>query len=348
MASRPEQFSSKNSFPEHHRYCRQDKDRLQPAAITAQQHGHSRTLNENIDTNPSLPMVQEHRTDVPTPSLTANKLLSGVQPCHLLPIPIVRLPPMPAKAFSHKDDDQIHGSSSQGKARCDHHGAPTLLVDSEIRQERFESLMGSAIVGQQSPPRPILYDAFGDPIDTPGSSSNTTGSISDIIAGTIVPERDSHNQQKSGISTSPATTPEIPTAFVSSETTALLMEGARANWENICKALLVGVSQDDREILNQIMLLVSRLGTGSGPLSLAHQPPFAEREVTTAADVDSAILRYKETVDKAVGVMIKGAAAQEAKKKEGVGIEDKEELLARRERITNSLLMRRREQPIMK
>ncbi|KAL8922384.1 MAG: hypothetical protein Q9172_003577 [Xanthocarpia lactea] len=293
-------------------------------------------------------MVQEQRTDVPTPSLTANILLSGVQPRHLLPIPIVRLPPMPAKAFFHKDDDQIHGSLSRGRARCDHHGAPTPLVDSEIRQERFEPLMGSTIVRQKSPPRPILYDAFGDLIDTTGSSSNSTESSSDIAAGTIVPDRDSRDQQKSGISTSPATTPEIPTAFVSPETTALLMEGARANWENICKALLVGVSQDDREILNQIMMLVSRLGTGSGPLSLAHQPPLAEREVTTATDVGSVLPCSKGTVDEAIGVMIKGAATQEAKKKEGVGIEDKEELLARRERIANSLLMRRREQPIMK
>ncbi|KAL8863170.1 MAG: hypothetical protein Q9178_000545 [Gyalolechia marmorata] len=293
-------------------------------------------------------MVQERQADVPTPSLTANILLSGVQPRHLLPIPIVRLPPLPAKAFYHKDDDQIHGSLSRGRPRYDHRGALTPLVDSEIRQEQLETLMGSTIVRQQSPPRPILYDAFGDPINSTGSSSNTTKSSSDITAETIVPDRDSHDQQKSGISTSPATTPEIPTAFVSSETTALLMEGARANWENICKALLVGVSQDDREILNQIMMLVSRLGTGLGPLSFAHQPPFAEREVTTAADVGSVTLCSKGTVDEAIGVMIKGAATQEAKKKEGVGLENKEELLARRERIANSLLMRRREQPITK
>ncbi|KAL9010463.1 MAG: hypothetical protein Q9180_009292, partial [Flavoplaca navasiana] len=129
--------------------------------------------------------------------------------------------------------------------------------------------------------------------------------------------------------------------------------GAKANWKNICEALLVGVSPDDKDILQQITLLVDRLGTGSGPLSLAHRPHFAACEETAAVNMGIATVSIRKWVKEEVNdVELRAEAIHQPETEEEASQEEKTEeegeLQARRERIAMSLLIRRQEQPIKK
>lgn len=282
----------------------------------------------------------------------AELLFGAMSPSQDKSRPTIRLPPMPVKAFRHETQiptHQFNDNSSPTRAYTNHHGGPTPLADTETWQGRFQRLTGKTIVQQQNLPNPIRYDAFDDPIKTAESSSSITSSST--MADAIHPDEHAYDQQVSTSSTPPSTMPETPIASVSSQTAALLMEGAKANWKNICEALLVGVSPDDREILEQITMLVERLGTGSGPLSLAHRPYFAPHEMTAAVNVGTATVCTRSLVEEeASGLMTKEAATQQAKEEEEAskGKEEEKELQARRERIATSLLMRRQEQPIMK
>ncbi|KAI4207527.1 MAG: hypothetical protein LQ349_009841 [Xanthoria aureola] len=151
------------------------------------------------------------------------------------------------------------------------------------------------------------------------------------------------------------------TASVSSQTAALLMEGAKVSWKNTCEALLEVVSLDDKEILEQIALLVGRLGTGSRPLSLAHRPHFAPYQGITAINVGTATVSTGRLMEEeGIGGMAKQLNIQqtneekearkeeEEEKDEEEKEEDEAELQARKERIATFLLRRRQEQPIMK
>ncbi|KAL8988246.1 MAG: hypothetical protein Q9169_008587, partial [Polycauliona sp. 2 TL-2023] len=150
-------------------------------------------------------------------------------------------------------------------------------------------------------------------------------------------------------STSSSTISEKPNASISSQTTALLMEGAKANWKNICETLLVGVSPDDKEILEQIMMLVERLGTGSGPLSLAdHQPHFPEHHGMAIVNMGAASMSDGKFADGEGGEMMTNGEVTEQTKDGEEASEEDEELHARRERIAMSLAMRRQQQPIRK
>ncbi|KAL8783459.1 MAG: hypothetical protein Q9213_004596 [Squamulea squamosa] len=314
------------------------------------------TGSRRSSTSLDEPRMQDKRKAVHTPDPKAELHLRVVHPSqskpiptvrlpsHKKPIPIVRLPPMPVKAPTYQIHDAgnpANGVSSLARASRNYHGGLTPLAAPESWQNRFKQLTSSVNVRQQRPPSPILYDAFGDPIIASISHGST-------VTDSAVPEEDKHDHQDSGTSTPSTTIAETLTASISSQTAALLMQGAKANWENICEALLVGVSLDDKEILTQIMLLVNRLGTGTGPLSLAHQPCFESPEVTTAVNVDTASVCTKRLVEEPIGIMIKGAATPRAIDVEEAGKEDEEELQARKERIASSLLMRRQEQPIRK
>ncbi|KAL8769088.1 MAG: hypothetical protein Q9209_004874 [Squamulea sp. 1 TL-2023] len=280
--------------------------------------------------------VDHHSQNKPIPTVRL--------PSRTKPVPIVRLPPIPLKAPSdqtHNSNNPVNEMSYLARPSKNNHGGPTPLAATESWQNRFKQLTGSVNVRQQRPPSPVLYDAFGDPIGTTRSHSST-------VTDSIVPEEDKHDYQESATSTSPSTIAENPAASVSSETAALLMQGAKANWENVCKALLLDVSLGDKEILNQIMLLVNRLGAGSGPLSFAHQPRFEGPAWAAAVAIGTASVCTKSSVEEPIGTMIRGAATQRAVDLGETGKEDEEELQARKDRIALSLVMRRQEQPIKK
>lgn len=54
---------------------------------------------------------------------------------------------------------------------------------------------------------------------------------------------------------------------LSGSSAALLLQNASKNWMTVCHLLMGEVSLNEREILNQIMYLISRLGTGSNQTS---------------------------------------------------------------------------------
>ncbi|KAL8900750.1 MAG: hypothetical protein Q9192_000909 [Flavoplaca navasiana] len=233
------------------------------------------------------------------------------------------------------------------------HENPLPLAEPETWQERFERLTGHTINQYQSPPDAIQYDASGDPVKTISPSGNTTNSSSSTEADAIILESAPNDHEASSVSTFPSTAPEVSVGSVSSQTAALLMEGAKANWKNICEALLVGVSPDDKDILQQITLLVDRLGTGSGPLSLANRPHFAAFGETTDVNMGIATVSTRKWVEEEVNdVELREEAIHQPETEEEASQEEKPEeegeLQARRERIAMSLLMRRQEQPIKK
>ncbi|KAI4228875.1 MAG: hypothetical protein L6R36_001293 [Xanthoria steineri] len=203
------------------------------------------------------------------------------------------------------------------------------------------------------------------------TKSRSTKSSSNTATEAVVPDEHNYDHQMSSTSTPPSTIAETMTASVSSQTAALLMEGAKVNWKNTCESLLEVVSLEDKEILEQIALLVGRLGTGSGPLNLAHRPHFAPYEGITAINVGTASVFTGRLVEEnGIGGMVKDADVQqtneekearkeeeeekeeeekeEEEKEEEEKEEDEAELQARKERIATSLRMRRQEQPIKK
>ncbi|KAL8920293.1 MAG: hypothetical protein Q9208_006361 [Pyrenodesmia sp. 3 TL-2023] len=93
---------------------------------------------------------------------------------------------------------------------------------------------------------------------------------------------------------------------VNPSSTALLLQNASENWVNVCRLLMGEVSPDDREILNQIEDLISRLEQA---MAGATHPPSKEEHLMTV----------QETED---------------------------ERKARLERIGSRLLWRRKEQPV--
>ncbi len=189
-----------------------------------------------------------------------------------------------------------------------------------------------------------------------GTKSSSTKSSSHTATEAVVPDEHNYDQQMSSTSTPSSTIAETTTDSVNSQTAALLMEGAKVNWKNTCEALLEVVSLDDKEILEQIALLVGRLGTGPRPPSLAHQPHCARYQGITAVNVGTATVCTRRLVEeKGIGGMVKDADVQQineekeaCKEEEAEKEEDAMELQARKERIATSLRMRRQEQPIMK
>ncbi|KAL8641279.1 MAG: hypothetical protein Q9226_008654 [Calogaya cf. arnoldii] len=299
-------------------------------------------------------MMQDLWGDSQQSEIMAEPLFGAMSPSQVNSRPIIRLPPMPTKAsygYTYATNEVLNVDSSHVRAYQNHHGAPLPTADTGTWQERFKQLTGNTVVQNPSPPVVIMYDAFGDPVRTTEQSSDITSSSSNTTVDTVVPQDNGHDHQKSANSTPPSTVADTSTASISSQTAALLMEGAKSNWKNICEALLVGVSLEDKKILEQIAMLVERLGTGSGPLSLAHRPCFTAHDVTAADSIgDSAVFTWNSVERDA----IEGAATQQAEEEAQAGKDEKEEeeeemeLQARRERIATSLLMRRQEQPIMK
>ena len=277
-----------------------------------------------------------------------------MSPSQDIPIPVVRLPSVPVKNFS--DETRVpvqpaNGSLSHTKVTMHQlENSPPLAVP-ETWRERFKRITGHMIDQHQGPPDPIQYDTFDDPVKTIRPSGNATNSSSSTEADAIILESAPNDHEASSISTPPSTAPEISYGFISSQTAALLMEGAKANWKNICEALLVGVSPDDEDILQQITWLVDRLGTGSGPLSLAHRPHFAACEEKIAVNMGIGNVSTRKCVEEEVNDLeLREEAIHQPETEEEASQEEKTEeegeLQARRERITMSLLMRRQEQPI--
>ncbi|KAI4107277.1 MAG: hypothetical protein LQ339_002675 [Xanthoria mediterranea] len=320
------------------------------------------------------------------------ELLFGAMPPQNKSKPIIRLPPTLAKNFQHETQvpsHQLNDKSSFPSDYTNQHGGTASLAATEPWKDRFKRLTGKAIDQQHGLPSPPRYDAIDDPIkdtkskdtkskdtkskNTKSSStkskstkskstkSRSTKSSSNTATEAVVPDEHNYDHQMSSISTPPSTIAETTIASVSSQTAALLMEGAKVNWKNTCEALLEVVSLDDKEILEQIALLVERLDTGSRPLSLARRPHFAPYQGITAVNVGTATVFTGRLVEEnGIGGMVKDADVQqtneekearkekEEEKEEEEKEEDEAELQARKERIATSLRMRRQEQPIMK
>ncbi|KAL8835791.1 MAG: hypothetical protein Q9205_007184 [Flavoplaca limonia] len=281
---------------------------------------------------------------------------AAMSPSQDTPIPVVRLPSVPVKIFSnetHVPMQPANGSLSHTEATMHQLENPLPLAEPETWRERFKRLTGHTIDQHQGPPDPIQYDTFDDPVKTIRPSGNATNSSSSTEADAIILGSAPNDHEASSISTPPSTAPEISYGFISSQTAALLMEGAKANWKNICEALLVGVSPDDKDILQQITFLVDRLGTGSGPLSLAHRPYFAAYEEKIDVNMGIATVSTRKWVEEEVNDLELREEAihqpgTEEEASQGEKTEEEGELQARRERIAMSLLMRRQEQPIKK
>ena len=331
-------------------------------------------------------MVQDQWEFHQQTGMTA-ELLFGAMPPQNKSKPIIRLPPTLAKNFQHETQvpsHQLNDNYSFPSDYINQHGGPTSLAATEPWKDRFKRLTGKAIDQQHGLPSPPRYDAIEDPIKdtkskdtkskaakskaaksqgTKSSStksrstkSSITKSSSHTATEAVVPHEHNYDQQMSSTSTPSSTIAETMTDSVNSQTAALLMEGAKVNWKNTCEALLEVVSLDDKEILEQIALLVGRLGTGPRPPSLAHQPHCARYQGITAVNVGTATVCTRRLVEeKGIGGMVKDADVQQineekeaCKEEEAEKEEDAMELQARKERIATSLRMRRQEQPIMK
>ena len=321
-------------------------------------------------------MVQDQWKFHQQTGMTA-ELLFGAMPPQNKSKPIIRLPPTLAKNSQHETQVPSHQLSDKSSFPSDytnHHGGSTPLVATEPWKDRFKRLTGKAIDQQHGLPSPPRYDAIEDPIkDTKskaakskaaiskdaksqGTKSSSTKSSSHTATEAVVPDEHNYDQQMSSTSTPSPTIAETTTDSVNSQTAALLMEGAKVNWKNTCEALLEVVSLDDKEILEQIALLVGRLGTGPRPPSLAHQPHCARYQGITAVNFGTATVCTRRLVEeKGIGGMVKDADVQQineekeaCKEEEAEKEEDAMELQARKERIATSLRMRRQEQPIMK
>ncbi|KAI4243128.1 MAG: hypothetical protein L6R40_003678 [Gallowayella cf. fulva] len=279
-----------------------------------------------------------------TSDRVADLPFEAMQALHLKPRAIVKLPPASSNAPNHSRYISINSRSSHAEedgnptSRDNYLKPPAAAVN---WQERFKRLTASEPVQQQDASSQVLHDSFGDPIDAI-RSSNTD------LANTGVVEEDIQEPQQPVVFTPLCPPPKTPAASVSSRTAALLLEGAKTNWENICAALLVEVEPHDKEILKQITTLVHRLGTESGPLSFAHQPQAADLELTAAADVDTTTVPTRRLVDDAIKATKWDISMGRAESDEDRVEEDEEELQARQERIASSLLMRRQQQPIRK
>ncbi|KAL8802760.1 MAG: hypothetical protein Q9182_003595 [Xanthomendoza sp. 2 TL-2023] len=292
-----------------------------------------------------------HQQNTPqTHDWVANVLFDTIQDPHVNPRPIVKLPPMPAKASNHSRHIS-DGRSERDQGEKETHsnfpprGGPfKSIISAGNLPEGFKRLTASPLDRQQVAQSEILYDAFGDPINYTKSSAIST-------PNSHVLESYNNEFQKQYDPTPQSTPLEMPTAAVSSRTAALLLEGARSNWENICEALMVGIGPDDKKILGQIAILIRRLGTESGPLSLAHQPHFANFEMTSATNLGTAMTCMRQSKAGAISTVTKDIATQVLNEEDlavGEDEEDEEELQARRERIGLSLMMRRQEQPFRK
>ena len=316
-------------------------------------------------------MVQDQWEFHQQTGMTA-ELLFGAMPPQNKSKPIIRLPPTLAKNFQHETQvpsHQLNDNYSFPSDYINQHGGPTSLAATEPWKDRFKRLTGKAIDQQHGLPSPPRYDAIEDPIkdtkskDTKSKAAKSkaaksqgTKSSSHTATEAVVPHEHNYDQQMSSTSTPSSTIAETMTDSVNSQTAALLMEGAKVNWKNTCEALLEVVSLDDKEILEQIALLVGRLGTGPRPPSLAHQPHCARYQGITAVNVGTATVCTRRLVEeKGIGGMVKDADVQQineekeaCKEEEAEKEEDAMELQARKERIATSLRMRRQEQPIMK
>ncbi|KAL8803191.1 MAG: hypothetical protein Q9223_004602 [Gallowayella weberi] len=277
----------------------------------------------------------------------ADVLFDTIQRPYANPQPIVKLPPMPVRA----SNDSLHISVDQSERdqrekETDnnfppHDGPFKSIISAGNLPEGFKRLTAIPIDRQQVARSEILYDAFSDPITYTEPSVISTPDSRDLEGY--------NNELREPYSPTPQSTPpEMPTAVVSPHTAALLLEGARCNWENMCEALMVGIGPDDKKILDQISILIRRLGTESGPLSLAHQPHFANPEMTSATNVGTAMTCMKQSRAGVINGAIKDAATHVLDEEDLVVGEDEEELQARRERIGLSLMMRRQEQPFRK
>ncbi|KAL8669476.1 MAG: hypothetical protein Q9168_005938 [Polycauliona sp. 1 TL-2023] len=238
---------------------------------------------------------------------------------------------------------------------------PIISIGSSSNTADSSSSSNGSTIAEQDQEILVPYDAVDVAIEFTEPSRNTTGfsgSNGSAIGEKLIPDQETyHHHHLSDNSTPPSTISVIQNASISSQTAALLMEGAKANWRNMCEALLIGVSRDDQEILEQIMGLVEKLGTGSGPLSLAHhQPHSAELVGPPLVNIGAASIHQTRVAEeKATESVITAEVARQTKgevevsNEEEASSEEEEELLqARKERIAMSLLMRRQEQPIRK
>ncbi|KAL8717485.1 MAG: hypothetical protein Q9225_005278 [Loekoesia sp. 1 TL-2023] len=161
---------------------------------------------------------------------------------------------------------------------------------------------------------------------------------------------------------------------------ALLLQSAQTNWENVCRILMGEVSPKDREILRQITDLVGCLGADSGLVAPTDRSSLTDQEGRTLS-VSSSECAEEHRMNEgyqAVPGSPEGSQdsfhtvpenrtgndadehhhpGQEAVKASQPGDEDeapvmaqedKDEQLARLDRITTRLLMRRKEQPLEK
>ncbi|KAL8691363.1 MAG: hypothetical protein Q9224_004194 [Gallowayella concinna] len=261
--------------------------------------------------------------------------------------PIVKLPPTPVKATNYSGHISLYGSARNQAEEETHNdvsprdGPFKSNISAENRLERFKRLTASPMDQQQIAPSTILDNAFVDRIHYPKPSVTST-------RNSHVPKETSNEVRDPYDSTPQSTPPMMSTAVVSSQTAGLLLEGARRNWQNICEALMAEVGLDDKEILDQIAILVRRLGTESGLVDIAQHSHSGNLEVTTAIDVGTAITCVTHSNVGAIKAAMKDAATQVPDEEEQGVWEDKEELQARRERIGLSLMMRRQEQPFRK
>ncbi|KAI4130027.1 MAG: hypothetical protein LQ338_001961 [Usnochroma carphineum] len=311
---------------------------------------------------------------------------SSIQLPKARPKPIVRLPPSGSLDIS----QQNHTSNGQSRSRSTRPDLPTW-------QERFDDLLadrdpvlveppnGTVVqITDVEPPGDSLHDdavssaADGDQPEIPEVQRSGRKKRRRRRAGKNwwdrKPESDSENEQDaSQPQSAPALghPPHPPTP-------ALLLHAARLNWENICHLLMGEVNRDDREILKQIVDLVSRLGTANDPTKPTYQLSPAKLQAVPLPRVstESTALAGLCTGDQAVPDSPEGSqdsfySAVEDCAKDGAdedcyleqtafGVsqaegqsgspampqEDENERHARLERIASRLVMIRKEQPV--
>ncbi|KAL8724310.1 MAG: hypothetical protein Q9181_006887 [Wetmoreana brouardii] len=289
-------------------------------------------------------------------------VLTWQEPVHEPPGDTSNVPAVPAKARNYR--------SSEGTILPGYGPAKTRAgIISDWKESDRNLALASTIPGDL-----YMKAICGEPADD--DSANTHVPDKTVSQQALEPSDGASSASQSLFSAIPE--PRVPT-----RTAILLLSAAKMNWNHVCEVLMEPATKTDRQILHQIQRLVGKLGTGTMPTvpcqcrgteedvqqanSRSDFESFREEEIykdeyahpSNLQEVPHNLLCSVTEEDAEGGSEAKSAgkeAADEAAhqpsqpKNENdnpqIATEKVQELAVLRERITSSLWMRRKEQPI--